>query len=131
MALFNVATVLAPGVSGLGAKVTVVPAGTPAVAVSVIGVVKVPDTVVGIVTVGFVGAGQALVEAVVAPKLKSFIGAVTLKFAFEMSKKILPIASTLTRAVVVTPAGITKISLPSFAVLVDNVCGYVKPPSVE
>ena len=70
--MFKVATVLEPGVRGLGAKVTEVPAGTPAVAVSVIGVVKVPDTVVGIETVGSVGAGQALVDAVVGPKAKSF-----------------------------------------------------------
>ena len=131
LALFNVAIVLVPGVSGLGAKVTVVPGGIPAVAVSIIGVVKIPDTVVGIVTVGFVGAGQALVEAVVPPKLKSFTGAVTLKFVFEISKKILLIASTFTLAVVVEPVGITKASVPSFAVLKAKTFGKVNPPSVE
>jgi len=125
LALFNVATALLPGVSGFGAKVTVVPAGTPAVAVNTIGVLKVPVTVVGIVTVGSGTAGQATVVGAVAVNAKSFGGTVIVKLVFEISKKILPIDSTLILAVVVGVFGNTKASVPSFGVLAASTVGNV------
>ena len=53
------------------------------------------------------------------------------KFVFEMSKKMLPTASTLILAVVVlTPGSVTSCE-PSFGVFASSIVGYVKPPSVE
>src|SRR2546423_12191746 len=53
------------------------------------------------------------------------------KFAPEMSKKILPTASTLTRAVVVGALGTVTFSVPSLGVLVSSTVGKLFPPSVE
>jgi len=53
------------------------------------------------------------------------------KLVSEMSKKMLPTASTFIRAVVVGVLGIETDSLPSFAVLARRVVGKVLPPSVE
>ena len=54
-----------------------------------------------------------------------------MKFVSEISKKILPTASTFIRAVVVGMLGIRTDSVPSLAVLAARVVGNVLPPSVE
>ena len=54
-----------------------------------------------------------------------------MKFTFETSKKMLPTASTFTRAVVVGAFGIVTTSVPSFGVLAASTVGYVRPPSTE
>jgi len=56
--------------------------------------------------------------------------AVIVKLALEISKKILPTASTLILAVVVGVFGITSASVPSLGVLAANTVGNVWPPSV-
>src|SRR5688572_11196746 len=56
---------------------------------------------------------------------------VTWKFAFETSKKMFPTASTLMRAVVVVPAGITTACEPSFGVLATSTVGNDVPPFVD
>mgnify|MGYP001771087526 CR=1 FL=1 len=53
------------------------------------------------------------------------------KLALEISKKILPTASTLMRAVVVAVFGMVTTSVPSFGVLAANTVGKVCPPSVD
>ena len=53
------------------------------------------------------------------------------KLVLEISKKILPTASTLILAVVLGVAGMVTVSLPSFAVLAASTVGNVKPPSVD
>lgn len=55
---------------------------------------------------------------------------VIVKFALEISKKILPTASTFILAVVVGVFGIANASLPSLGVLAANTVGNVLPPSV-
>jgi hypothetical protein len=67
----------------------------------------------------------------VAPGVGVTAGPVMLKFVSEISKKILPIASTLIRAVVVGVLGIVSDSVPSLAVLAESTVGNVLPPSVE
>ena len=52
------------------------------------------------------------------------------KFVLEISKKILPTASTFILAVVVGVAGITNASVPSLGVLAESTVGKVCPPSV-
>jgi hypothetical protein len=47
------------------------------------------------------------------------------KFVFETSKKMLPTASTFTRAVVVSGFGSVTTSEPSFGVLAASTVGYV------
>ena len=59
------------------------------------------------------------------------VEAVIVKFALEISKKILPTASTFTRAVVVGVFGITNASVESLGVLAANTVGNVWPPSVD
>lgn len=59
------------------------------------------------------------------------VDAVMLKSVLEISKNILPTASTFILAVVVAPAGIVTTSEPSFAVLADITVGKVVPPSVD
>jgi hypothetical protein len=56
---------------------------------------------------------------------------VIVKFESEISKKILPTASTLTLAVVVVTLGIVTASEPSLGVLVERIVGKVVPPSVD
>ena len=56
--------------------------------------------------------------------------AVMVKLALEISKKILPTASTFILAVVVGVLGITNASVPSFGVLAAKTVGNVCPPSV-
>ena len=56
---------------------------------------------------------------------------VMVKFASEISKKMLPTASTLMRAVVVPVFGMVTDSVPSFGVLARSTVGKVIPPSVE
>ena len=53
-----------------------------------------------------------------------------MKFVLEISKKILPTASTFILAVVVGVAGITNASVPSLGVLAASIVGKVCPPSV-
>ena len=56
----------------------------------------------------------------------------SVKFASETSKKMLPTASTLTRALVVVGRfGTTMLSEPSFGVFATSVIGNVRPPLVE
>src|SRR6185436_13418859 len=57
--------------------------------------------------------------------------AVMVKLVSEISKKILPTASTLMRAVVVLIFGTMIASLPSLGVLATMVVGKVWPPSLE
>lgn len=52
------------------------------------------------------------------------------KLVLEISKKILPTASTFILAVVVGVAGITNASVPSLGVLAASIVGKVCPPSV-
>ena len=54
-----------------------------------------------------------------------------MKFVSEISKKILPTASTFIRAVVVGMLGIKTDSAPSLGVLARRMVGNVLPPSVE
>lgn len=56
--------------------------------------------------------------------------AVMVKLVLEISKKILPTASTLILAVVVGVLGIVTAWVPSFGVLAINTVGNVCPPSV-
>jgi hypothetical protein len=56
---------------------------------------------------------------------------VIVKSVLDTSKKTLPTASIITRAVVVVTFGIVTTSDPSFAVVSASTYGYVKPPSVE
>lgn len=56
---------------------------------------------------------------------------VMVKFVSEISKKILPTASTFTRAVVVGVLGIRSDSVPSLVVFAARTVGNVVPPSVE
>ena len=56
---------------------------------------------------------------------------VILKFVSEISKKMLPTASTLTRAVEVVRLGSGTDSEPSLGVLAASTVGNVVPPSVE
>ena len=56
--------------------------------------------------------------------------AVMVKFVLEISKKILPTASTFILAVVVAVLGIVTACDPSFGVLATNTVGNVCPPSV-
>ena len=56
---------------------------------------------------------------------------VIVKLVLEISKKILPTASTFILAVVDGVFGITNASVPSLAVLVVNTVGKVWPPSVD
>lgn len=132
LALFNVTVVLAPGVSGLLLKLTVVPAGTPAVAVSTIGVEKPPLDVEPKVTSAVAGPAQAMVVGVVLLNVKPEGGGVIAKFVLEMSKKIFPTDSILTLAVVVAgTAGKLTTSVPSLGVLAESTNGNVWPPSVD
>ena len=57
--------------------------------------------------------------------------AVIVKLVLEISKKILPTASTFIRAVVVGVFGITNVSVPSLGVFAANTVGNVCPPSVD
>jgi len=72
----------------------------------------------------FVGVGVSVGVGVELPD-------VIVKFASEMSKKMFPTASTLTRAVVVGMLGMNTDSVPSFAVLALITVGNVLPPSVD
>ena len=71
----------------------------------------------------FVGVDVAVLVGV--------LPSVTVKFVLEISKKILPTASTLMRAVDVGVFGIVTLWLPSLAVLAARTVGNVLPPSVE
>ncbi len=56
---------------------------------------------------------------------------VIVKLVLEISKKILPTASTFILAVVLAPTGIVTACEPSFAVLAAKTVGKVCPPSVD
>ena len=109
----------------------VVPAGTPDIAVIVIVLVNPPLEIVGNITSIVAGAGQVATAGVVVPKLNPNGGGVMVMLALLISKKILPIASTLILPVVVRVEGTVKVSVPSLAVLAANTVGKVTPPSVE
>jgi len=112
------------GVAGVGVGVAGVGVGVAGVGVAVgIGVtVGVGETVgvgVGVGTIGVVvGVGDGLLPVIV-------------KFVSEISKKMLPTASTFIRAVVVGVLGMVSDSVPSLAVLAERTVGNVVPPSVE
>ena len=55
----------------------------------------------------------------------------SVKFVFDISKKILPLAITLTLACVVILLGTLISSEPSLGVLAASKMGNVKPPSVD
>jgi len=77
------------------------------------------------------GAGHVAITAAGLLNVNPLTGAVTLKLLLEISKNIFPNASTLIRAVEVTPTGIVTDSEPSLAVLANKTVGNVKPPSLE
>ena len=85
-ALLSVTTVLFPGITGVGVKLTVVPAGTPFVAVKLMGVLKPPLETVPNVTVARVAAAQVILVGPGAVKEKPVGGAVTVIFALFISK---------------------------------------------
>ena len=126
--LVKLTVVLAPGVKGLGLKLTVDPTGAP-VEVKFIGVEKVPCTVVAKVAVAVAVAPQLIFAPAEGVKLNPLAGAVIVKLVFEISKKIFPTDSTLILAVVDGVVGITKASVPSLGVLATSTVGNVKPPS--
>jgi hypothetical protein len=79
-----------------------------------------------------VGVGSGVgVGGGVTPGVGVAAGPVMLKFVSEISKKILPIASILTRALVVGVLGIVSDSVPSLGVLARRTTGKVAPPSRE
>jgi hypothetical protein len=100
-----------------------VPAGTPEMAVRLIGVEKPPVAVVPKLTSAVAGPLQAIVVGVVALNVNPDVAAVTVMLALLISKKILPIASTLILPVVVAIDGTVKFSVPSFAVLAERTVG--------
>src|SRR5438477_4133399 len=106
-----------------------VPAGTPAVAVNVIGVENplIADVFIGCCMVA--PAGHAELAGVGAVKPKSGPADTIVKLASSISKKIFPMASTLILAVVVGVLGTVIVSVPSFGVLATNTVGNVVPPS--
>jgi hypothetical protein len=122
--------VLLPGVSGFGAKLTVVPAGLPA-EVRLIGVENPPCAAVPKVIAADGAPAQVILAAAGLSKVNPVGGVSIVKLVLQMSKKILPTDSTLIRAVVVGELGIITSSVPSFAVLATNVTGKVNPPSVD
>jgi len=71
LALLSVTKVEVPGVKGLGEKVMVVPAGTPAVAVNIMGVIKPPEVVVAKLAAIVAGEGHPAVAVAPAVKAKS------------------------------------------------------------
>lgn len=111
-------------------KTTVVPPGLP-VADKVIGLVKPALKVAVNVVCMEAGAGQLAAAGAGALRVNPAAGAVMVKLASEISKKILPTASTLIRAVVVAPLGIVTDSVPSLVVLAAKTVGKVVPPSVD
>jgi hypothetical protein len=122
--LANVTVQVGPGV-GVAVGVGVGVAGGVAVGVGVgvgggVGVKVGVDVGVDVgATVGdAVGVGDGLVPVMV-------------KFVSEISKKILPTASTFIRAVAVGVLGMVSDSVPSLAVLAERTVGKVLPPSVE
>lgn len=118
-----------PVVSGLVPNTTVVPAGLP-LKESVTGLLNPPlNTAVKLVC-REVAAGQAEVTGAGALNVNP-PALVIVKFELEISKKILPTASTLILAVVVAIAGMVKISVPSLGVLAANTIGKLCPPSVD
>ena len=120
---------------------------TVAVAVGVFVGVKVAVAVaVGVNVAVFVGVGvfvAVLVGVLVAVFVGVFVGVevgvfvgvatapVTVKFVFEMSKKMLPTASTFILAVEVVPTGIVTACDPSLGVVAAKTIGNVCPPSVD
>jgi hypothetical protein len=77
------------------------------------------------------GAGQEAEAGAGALKEKPEAGAVMIKFALDISKKIFASASIFILAVVLTIAGMVSDSEPSFGVLAVITVGYVNPPSVD
>ena len=131
MVLLNVTTVLLPGTTVPGAKLTVVPAGTPAVALKTTGTTYPPVEVVPKVTVADVGALHAMVVAAGVVKSKLAAGIARVKLVLEISKKIFPTDMILILAVVDGVLGIVTTSVPSFGVLATRTVGKVNPPSVD
>ena len=118
----SVTVTLLPGVTGFVEKPTVVPTGFP-VAESVIGFVNPPIEVVPSTICILAPAGQEEVAGAGDVKSNPEGGGVRLKLSFEISKKIFPIASIFTRAVLVATAGMDTASDPSLGVLADNTVG--------
>jgi len=81
-----------------------------------------PGVAVGVGRGGRVGRGLGV---------GVLLGLVILKFESEISKKMLPTASTFTLAVVVATLGIVSASEPSLGVLLERTVGKVVPPSVD
>lgn len=95
---------------------------------------------VGVFVAVFAGVGVFVAVAVfvavfVGVNVCVFVGVaaapVIVKLVFEISKKILPTASTFILAVVVAPTGIVTACEPSLAVLAAKTVGNVWPPSVD
>ena len=105
------------------------------VAVAVFVGVNVGVAVAVLVGVAVFVAVAVLVGVLVGVNVAVFVGVaagpVIVKLALEISKKILPTASTFILAVVLAPTGIVKASEPSFAVLAAKTVGNVFPPSVD
>jgi len=116
-------TVTVNGGVGLGVGVGV--GATVAVAVAVVVAVAVADAVAVAVAV------VVAVAVAVGVGVGVGVGLPMVKFVSEISKKMLPTASTFIRAVVVDIFGIVTDWLPSLGVLARSVIGKVLPPSVE
>jgi hypothetical protein len=107
-----------------GKKLITVPAGAP-LDVSVIGFENPRLEMVPKIISIKEGEGHADTAGPGEVKLKSESGGATVKLVFEISKKILPTASTLIRALEVGIPGVMTISDPSLGVLAANTTGKV------
>ena len=115
---FNVTVTLLPAVTGLGVKLTVVPAGFPD-AESEIGPAQLQALVLITADV-LTGTGQA--DTTGAGELKANPDWMV-KSLLERSKNILPTASIFIFAVVVGIQGMVNGSIPSLGVLALNIVG--------
>ena len=131
LVLLSVTMLLPPGTTVAGAKVTVDPAGTPAVAVRITGTTYPPTDVVPKVTAALLAALQAMVVAAGELNKNVLGGTAIVKLVLEMSKNIFPTDSTLILARVVGVFGMVTNSVPSLAVLAANTVGKVRPPSTD
>ena len=115
----SLTTVALPGFSGLGVKTILVPGGS-APADSVIVLEKKQPAIVPSVTSMNEGTGQP--ELTAGGTVNSNPCCME-KSELEISKKILPIASTFILAVLVVIQGKTNASAPSLGVLAANTVG--------
>ena len=99
--------------------------------VRLIGLVCPPKYVAVNVAVIVAGVGHADTMGPGLLNEKPAGGVAMVKLLLEISKKIFPIDSIFTRAVVVRLFGMVTDSVPSFGVLAASTIGKVSPPSVD